>query len=85
MNTGKASSRFIPTLTEVVQSAPEAVSDSSRELVEEVMQAMLPKVEAQLRASLQSSIETQVREAIVHLEEPMQRAIQEVLARRNIR
>lgn len=82
MNTTKVASRFIPTLTEVVQSAPDLPAVDAPDLVAEVMRAMLPQIEEQLRASLLSSVESQVREAMSQLQGPMQQAIEEVLARR---
>jgi len=76
----RPSSRFIPTLTEVVEAPPEpARAVSSAALVAEIMETMLPLMEARLRAGMRASLEQQVREAMVQLQGPLEHAVRDAL------
>ena len=58
MSTGKPPHRFVPTLTEVVHpggASVRPVIDSQR-LVEQILQHVKPRLEQQLRASLQAQV-----------------------------
>jgi hypothetical protein len=63
MSVGKPAPRFLPTLTEVVYpvatvAAPELTSEL---LVERLLQRVAPTVEAQLRETLRSLVQEQMR------------------------
>ncbi len=76
----RPSSRFIPTLTEVVEAPSEpARTASSAALVAEIMETMLPLMEARLRAGMRASLEQQVREAMVQLQGPLEHAVRDAL------
>ena len=65
MSTPKVIHRVVPTLTEVVRPSPTAratVIDRDA-LVEQVLQALKPRLEQQLRTALYAMVEEQLREA----------------------
>jgi hypothetical protein len=61
----KPALRFIPTLTEVVRPgvAPLPAPINPEYLVEQVLQAVRPRLEQQLRAALHALVEEQLRKA----------------------
>lgn len=74
--------RFVPTLTEVVhpgqQSTVAAVDPEW--LAEQVLQTVKPKLEQQLRASLQILIEQQMRANAPRMQQDMEEAIRVAVA-----
>ena len=74
--------RFVPTLTEVFQPGqPTAVTAIDPEwLAEHVLQTVKPKLEQQLRASLQVLIEQQMRATAPRLQQEMEEAIRVAVA-----
>lgn len=82
MPNSKAVPRFVPTLTEVVQPGqPTTVTAIDPEwLAEQVLQTVKPKLEQQLRASLQVLIEQQMRATAPRLQQEMEEAIRVAVA-----
>jgi len=82
MATQKPSARFVPTLTEVVQPGQaDASPGMDRDtLVEQVLQTVKPKLEQQLRASLQALVEQQMREAAPRLQKDIEEAVDMAVA-----
>ena len=78
MPTNKPAARFFPTLTEVVRpglpKAPAAVDRN--QLVEEVLHALKPRLEQQLRVSLQLLIEQHVRTSASQMQYDMEEAVE---------
>lgn len=78
MPTNKPAARFVPTLTEVVRpglpKAPPAVDRN--QLVEEVLRALKPRLEQQLRASLQLVVEQHVRTSASQMQHDMEEAVE---------
>ncbi|MDO8286222.1 MAG: hypothetical protein Q7T69_14530 [Rhodoferax sp.] len=78
MPTNKPAPRFVPTLTEVVRPGlpkpPPAVDHD--ELVEQVLQALKPRLEQQLRASLQAVVEQHLRTAAPRMQHDMEEAVE---------
>lgn len=78
MPTNKPAPRFVPTLTEVVRpglpKAPPAVDRD--QLVEQVLQALRPRLEQQLRASLQAVVEQHLRTAAPRMQHDMEEAVE---------
>jgi len=78
MPTNKPAPRFVPTLTEVVRPGlpkPPPVVDRD-ELVEQVLQALKPRLEQQLRASLQAVVEQHLRTAAPRMQHDMEEAVE---------
>lgn len=80
MPANKPVPRFVPTLTEVVQPglpiAPPPTSIDPVQLAEQVLKLVKPRLEQQLRASLQAVIEQHLRAAAPRLRSELQDAIQ---------
>ena len=78
MPTNKPAPRFVPTLTEVVRPGlPKAPPAFDRdELVEQVLQALKPRLEQQLRASLQVVVEQHLRAAAPQMQRDMEEAVE---------
>lgn len=83
MSTGKPPHRFVPTLTEVVRpgEVPQAAPIDAMALAEQVLQTIKPRLEQQLRASLQAAVEEQMRAASVGWERDIRAAVQTAVAR----
>ena len=79
MPANKPVPRFVPTLTEVVQPGlsvtPPAPIDPAQ-LAEQVLKLVKPRLEQQLRASLQSVIEQHLKAAAPRMRSELQEAIQ---------
>lgn len=77
MPTNKAAPRFVPTLTEVVRpglpKAPPVID--SDQLVEQVLQTLKPRLEQQLRASLQAVVELHLRTTAPRMQLDMEEAV----------
>lgn len=90
MPTNKPVPRFVPTLTEVVRPGlPTQPSEIDPErLAEQVLQAVRPRLEQQLRASLQVLIEQHLRAAAPRvqreLEDAVLVAVTKAIARTNL-
>ena len=82
MPISKAIPRFVPTLTEVVQPGqPNTVTAIDPQwLAEQVLQTVKPKIEQQLRASLQVLIEQQMRATAPKMQQEMEEAIRVAVA-----
>jgi len=83
MSTGKPLHRFVPTLTEVFhpgETTPAAPIDAQA-LVDEVLQTIKPRLEQQLRATLQAAVDEQMRVAAVGWERDIHAAVQTAVAR----
>ena len=82
MPASKTIPRFVPTLTEVVQPGPfvDLRSIDAEWLAEQVLQTVKPKLEQQLRASLQVLIEQQMRATAPSLHREMEEAIRVAVA-----
>ncbi len=78
MPTNKPVPRFVPTLTEVVKPGlPKAPPVVDRDqLVEQVLQALKPRLEQQLRASLQTVVEQHLRTAAPRMQHDMEEAVE---------
>lgn len=78
MPTNKPAPRFVPTLTEVVRPGlPKAPSAVDRDqLVEQVLQALKPRLEQQLRASLQMVVEQHLRTTAPQMQRDMEEAVE---------
>ncbi len=65
MPSNKPFPRFVPTLTEVVRTgkAPLAPTLDRERLVEQVLQAVIPRLEQQLRQTLGRLVDEQIRRA----------------------
>ena len=72
--------RFVPTLTEVVQPglpiSPSPAPIDPAQLAEQVLKLVKPRLEQQLRASLQAVIEQHLRAAAPRMRSELQDAIQ---------
>ncbi len=77
MPTNKPVPRFVPTLTEVVRPGlpPRAIEIDPERLAEQVLQAVKPRIEQQLRASLQLLIEQHLRAAAPRLQHELEDAV----------
>lgn len=77
MSSEKSVPRFVPTLTEVVQPGrPSAVTTiDPKWLADQVLETLKPRLEQQLRASLQLLIEQQMRESAPRMQQEMEEAI----------
>jgi len=85
MSVSKPVPRFVPTLTEVVRPGlPQAPSVAKQidpvQLAEQVLQIVKPRLEQQLRASLQTVIEQHLRTATPRIRAELQEAIQLAVA-----
>lgn len=83
MTTKRPSARFVPTLTEVVRpgvASGDPTPDHER-LIEQVIQAVKPRLELQLRASLQALIEQQLRISSPRLQQDIEEAVRVAVAR----
>lgn len=80
MAANKPVPRFVPTLTEVVQPglpiAPSPTPIDPAQLAEQVLKLVKPRLEQQLRASLQAVIEQHLRAAAPRMRSDLQDAIQ---------
>ena len=78
MPTNKPAPRFVPTLTEVVwpglPKIPPAVDRD--QLVEQVLQALKPRLEQQLRASIHAVVEQHLRAAAPQMQHDMEEAVE---------
>ncbi len=78
MPTNKPVPRFVPTLTEVVRpglsKAPPAVDRD--QLVEQVLQTLRPRLEQQLRVSLQLVVEQHLRTTAPQMQRDMEDAVE---------
>ena len=77
MSTNKPLNRFVPTLTEVVHSAESGVApplDRER-LAEQVLLSVKPRLEQQLRASLQALVDEQMRLAAPRWQQEIEDAV----------
>jgi hypothetical protein len=82
MSVGKPAPRFLPTLTEVVYPvatvvAPELTSDL---LVERLLQRVAPTVEAQLRETLRSLVQEQMRLLEPRFQQEIESAVERAVA-----
>ena len=82
MSVGKPAPRFLPTLTEVVYPvatvvAPELTSDL---LVERLLQRVAPTVEAQLRETLRSLVQEQMRLLEPRFQQEIESAVKRAVA-----
>lgn len=82
MATNKPSGRFVPTLTEVVRPGIPAAYGAvdSEQLVHQVVQIVKPRIEQQLRASLQALVEQHMRLAAPGLQRDIEGAVRVVVA-----
>jgi len=82
MPTNRPVPRFVPTLTEVVRaSLPKAApAVDSDQLVEQVLQTLKPRLEQQLRASLQGLVEQHLRDVAPRLQHDMEEAARAAVA-----
>ena len=85
MSTGKPVPRFVPTLTEVVLPGPHLTPPQPSpidpvQLADQVLKIVKPKLEQQLRASLQTVIEQHLRSATPRIRLELQDAIQAAVA-----
>jgi hypothetical protein len=80
MPVNKPVPRFVPTLTEVVQPGlpitPSPTPIDPVQLAEQVLKLVKPRLEQQLRASLQAVIEQHLRAAAPRMRSELQEAIQ---------
>lgn len=82
MSVGKPTPRFLPTLTEVfypVASVP-APELTSELLVERLLQRVAPTVEAQLRETLKSLVQEQMRLLEPRFQQEIESAIKQAVA-----
>lgn len=88
MLTTKPPNRFVPTLTEVVRPglAPPTPAIDREVLVEQVLQALKPQLEQQLRAELYTLVEEQLCKALpqwqLDVETVVNAAVAQALAQR---
>ncbi len=77
MASSKPSGRFVPTLTEVVRpgSVPAPTPLDRDRLVEQVLQTVKPRLEQQLRASLQGIVEQHMRAAVPRMQQDIEEAV----------
>lgn len=84
MPANKPVPRFVPTLTEVVQPGlpitPSSTTIDPAQLAEQVLKLVKPRLEQQLRASLQTVIEQHLRAAAPRMRSDLQDAIQVAVA-----
>lgn len=85
MSTSKPVPRFVPTLTEVVRlgqhlTPPQPSPIDPVQLADQVLKIVKPKLEQQLRASLQTVIEQHLRSATPRIRLELQDAIQAAVA-----
>lgn len=85
MSVSKPVPRFVPTLTEVVRpgqplSPSQPTPIDPAQLAEQVLKIVKPKLEQQLRASLQTVIEQHLRSATPRIRAELQEAIQVAVA-----
>lgn len=82
MPDNRAVPRFVPTLTEVVQPGqPTTLTAVDPQwLAEQVLQTVKPKLEQQLRASLQVVIEQHLQASAPRLQQEMEEAIRVAVA-----
>lgn len=88
MPANKPVRRFVPTLTEVVQPglpiAPPPTSIDPVQLAEQVLKLVKPRLEQQLRASLQAVIEQHLCAALhSELQDAIQAAVSQAIANVN--
>ncbi len=77
MPANKPVPRFVPTLTEVVHPglAPTPPVIDLEQLVQQALQLAKPRLEQQLRASLQAFVEQQLRAAAPRMQHELEEAI----------
>ena len=77
MPTNKPAPRFVPTLTEVVRPGRAATAPAidPDKLVEQVLQTVKPRLEQQLRASLQSMVEQHMRALAPRMQHDVEEAV----------
>ena len=85
MSVSKPAPRFVPTLTEVVrpglpQATPHPQPIDPVQLAEQVLKIVKPRLEQQLRVSLQTVIEQHLRSATPRIRAELQEAIQLAVA-----
>lgn len=85
MPANKPVPRFVPTLTEVVQPGlpitPSPPPIDPAQLAEQVLKLVKPRLEQQLRASLQAVIEQHLRTAAPRIRGELQDAIQAAVSK----
>jgi hypothetical protein len=87
MPSNKPIGRFVPTLTEVVRpgAAPATQVMDPERLVEQVLQAVKPRLEQQLRASLQAMVEEQLRISAARVQQDIEDAVRGAVAEATVR
>lgn len=84
MATNKPSGRFVPTLTEIVRpgmpTATATAADDNEQLVQQVLQLVKPRIEQQLRVSLQALIEQHMRLSAPSLQRGIEDAVRVAVA-----
>lgn len=82
MSSLKPPPRFVPTLTEVVRPGvvpPVTAVIDPEHLTEQVLQAIKPRLEQQLRASLHAWVEEHMRRVAPQLQQDMEAAVKEAV------
>ena len=84
MKTVKSPPRFLPTLTEVIP-PPAAVNSSlpaidADLLVDNLMQTMLPRLQAQLQESLEQMVQDHVQLLVPRLQQEVEAALRQAIA-----
>lgn len=82
MSIGKPAPRFLPTLTEVVYPVATVVAPelTSELLVERLLQRVAPTVEAQLRETLRSLVQEQMRLLEPRFQQEIESAVKRAVA-----
>jgi hypothetical protein len=82
MSVGKPAPRFLPTLTEVVHPAATVVTPelTSELLVERLLLRVAPTVEAQLRETLKSLVQEQMRLLEPRFQQEIESAVKRAVA-----
>jgi hypothetical protein len=75
--------RFVPTLTEIVRPNDFDTSDQveQQQLTDRLLQRIMPKVEAQLRNSIQALVQDQMRLLEPRLQQAVELATRQAIAR----
>ena len=74
--------RFVPTLTEIVRPNDFAATEmlEQQQLTDRLLQGIMPKVEAQLRATLQTLVQEQMRMLEPRLQQAVEMAARQAIA-----
>ena len=78
-----SSFRFVPTLTEIVRPSDFAATEilEQQQLTERLLQRIMPKVEAQLRSSLQTLVQEHLRMLEPRLQQAVELAARQAIAK----